>query len=134
MATSDIGKKVAQGARAGFAQKNPGAITGQKVIKGAKLSPGPEQKYQGVGRPHGPHGTTPKAPTSRMGAITASRKKGGLIGMPINGAGIDYSKGKWTDNTGRVFATADNEDTKPKLVTTPLQKAARAKRISMRGK
>jgi len=49
---------------------------------------------------------------SRMGAITAARKRGELRGMPINGAGIDYNKGNWIDNTGRTFGTAASEDSK----------------------
>ena len=49
---------------------------------------------------------------SRMGAITAARKRGELKGMPINGAGIDYNKGNWIDNTGRTFGTAASEDSK----------------------
>ena len=68
------------------------------------------------------HGST--LPTSRMGSITAARKKGELIGMPINGAGIDYQKGKWIDNKGRTFGTASAEDDKINMM-----KAAKAKRL-----
>lgn len=90
----------------------------------------PDPPNSKIKPPIKPTGSGVKAPTSRMGAITTARKKGGLRGMPINGAGIDYSKGKWFDNTGRVFATSPTEDGK----VTPLQKAARTKRLSMRGK
>jgi len=66
---------------------------------------------------------------SRQKSIVNARKKGGLIGMPNNAAGIDYQKGNWVDNKGRTFATAKTEDSKPTL----LQKAARAKRLKSKG-
>lgn len=56
--------------------------------------------------------------SSRMGSIIKARAQGGLIGMPINGGGIDYQNGNWVDNKGNVFATSPSEDGKVTPVNT----------------
>ena len=47
-------------------------------------------------------------PTSRMGSLIAARKRGEL--KSVNPQGINYNKGNWSDNKGKVFGTAKVED------------------------
>lgn len=84
----------------------------------------------------------PKTNTSRQASLTAHKRGTGprVVGVPNNGAGIDYvggkngEPGKWIDNKGRTFATAPQEDSKLTRTTpikeTALAKAARMRRLS----